>query len=148
MIKAFEDAMVNRLITTAITGINGIAYNKELRNGKMQPPYVHIFPDPTAIDGSVALAITEEWFFRFTVMVVAASYKSQDGDQAEQLALEASMALMIDPATGLPERCLGGTVQDIVRAVWHANYTRELPTEQLFGAATEMEARTLIREVT
>ncbi len=147
VIKAFEDAMIQRLIDTAILGINGIVYNKELRDGNIQPPYIHIFPDPSPVNGSVALAITEEWFFRFTIMVIAASYKSLDADQARDLALQASRALLWNPITSLPDRLLNGTVNDIVRAVWHAEFTKELPTEQLFGAAMEMEARTLIREV-
>lgn len=137
-IKEVEDAIVNKLIAAAITGINGIVFNRELRDGTIQPPYIHVFMDPSPIDDLTAL--TDYWHFRYTVMVVAPSYSTEDADQARQLALQASSALLAD-------RQLGHVVNDTVRLAWQADYIRELPTEQLFGAAMEMESRFQYREV-
>jgi hypothetical protein len=146
-IKAIEDAIVQRLIDTAITGVNGIVFNRELRQGTLKNPYLRIFIDPMPINPNVGLVIGEEWEFKFVLMCVAASYESQDADQARDLALQAGSAMFWNPNVPEYDRTLGGAVEDIVRTVWHADFTRELPTEQLFGSAFELEARTILREV-
>lgn len=146
-IKIIEDALVQRLIDSEIPGVEGIAYNRELRDGLLQPPYIHIFPAPAPIDASVGLSISEEWTFIWEVMAVAASYSTADRDEARQISLLAASAIFTDPVTTLEERCLGGVVNDSIRTIWHADFTKELPTEQLFGAAIEVVARVILKEV-
>lgn len=150
-IIAIEDALIQRLIDTDIVGINGIVFNRGLRQGKLLVPYLHIFPDPSPIDDISGVAtINEEWVFQWAVMAVAGSYTSEIIDEARTLAIMASSALMHDPVTGLVERELtvGGIphVSDIWRATYHADYVRELPDEKLFGSAIEMQARKILQE--
>ena len=150
-IKAIEDAIVQRLIDTAIPEVLGIVYNRELRWGAIKNPYIRIFPTATPINDLSPCTIREDWNFRFTIMGVAATYKSEDYDQAREVALKASSAMMWDPIGDTFDRTLivGGTphVEDIVRQIWHAEFTQELPNEILFGAAVEMEARKILQEV-
>ncbi len=146
-IKVIEDAIVQRLINTAIPGVNGIVFSRELRSGTLQPPYLHIFPTPSPINATVGLVLSEEWTFAFEIMGVAASYSSEDQDQARQIALLAATAIFFDPIGAVSDRCLGGAVDDIIRLVWHADFTKELPTEQLFGAAVEFAARKILKEI-
>lgn len=140
-IKDIEDAIVQKIIDGAIVGVNGIIFNRELRNGVKAPPYIWIFPDPSPIDSLAVITISEDWLYRFTLMAVAASYASQDQDQARDIALQASGLFIPAPRT------LGGLVSDVVRTAWDSDFTKELPTEQLFGAAVAMEARFINREV-
>jgi len=138
-IKEVEDAIIQKLIDAAIEGINGIVFNREIRSGELQPPYLYVFMDPSPIDDITAGGM-EYWHFRITVMVVAPSYSTEDADQARELVLQASSVLLAD-------RQQGHVVNDTIRVAWHGDYVRELPTEQLFGAAMEMEIRFQYREV-
>ena len=150
-IKEIEEALIQRLIDSEIEGVNGIAFNRGLRTGKLLVPYIHVFPDPSPVDDISGIAtINEEWTFAWAIMAVAGSYTSGIVDEARDLALKASTALMTDPVSGLIERCLtiGGVehVSDIWRTIYHADYVRELPDQKLFGAAVEMQARKILEE--
>jgi len=139
-IKEVEDAVVQTLIDAAISGVNGIVFVREIRDGVMnQTPYIHIFMDPSPILNTSSGG-TEEWFFRVTIMAVAAAYNSEDADQARNIALQAGSAMIAD-------RQLGHVVGDVSRIMWHADYVRELPDEQLFGSAIEYEITFQYREV-
>lgn len=147
-IKTIEDALVQRLIDSAIPGIKGIAFNRELRDGDFNPPYIHVFPTPSPINATVGLAISEEWTFNYEIMAVAASYATADRDEARQIALLASSAIFFDPIGLVQDRTLNNNVCDMVRTIWHSDFTKELPdTRQLFGAAMEIAARTILKEV-
>lgn len=141
-IKAIEDALVQLVIDAEITNVNGIAFNREVRNGEMKPPYIYIFMDRTPI--AEITQVKEEWFFTFTVMAVASSYTSDDADQARQIALEVSTVVM-DVANN--RQWPGHVVNTVRRIAWNADYTRELPDGKLFGSAMEMEAKFMSEEV-
>lgn len=151
VIKAIEDALVQRLIDTAIPDVLGIVYNREMRWGALKNPYIRVFPDPSPIDDITAFTIKENWEFRWTLMAVAASYNTKDQDQARTIALQAGSAMIWDPIAAQKDRCLIVNsvphVSDIERTVWHAEHTREIPNDILFGAAVEVEARKVLSEV-
>ena len=141
-IKAIEDALIQLLTNASIAGVNGIVFNREVRNGTQQPPYLHVFMERSPIDQ--VTSFREEWLFVFTVMAVAASYTSDDADQARQIALEASTVVMdITNNRQWP----GHVINSVKRIAWNADYTRELPTSKLFGSAMEMEAVFTSQEV-
>ncbi len=142
-VKAVEDAIVQTLIDGAITGVSGIVFNRELRNGTMKPPYLRIFPEPSPIASQGIKSIAEDWFYRFTIVAVAAAYESKDQDQARDIALQAG-SLFITGTRDLNGLLTGG---DVVRILWDSDYTKELPTGQLFGAAVTLEARFINREI-
>jgi hypothetical protein len=150
-IEAIENAIVQRLIDTDIDGVLGIVFNREIRQGDIKNPYIRVFPDPSAINDAGICTIKEDWVFSFTIMAVAASYDSKDYNEAREIALKAASAMYYDPIAAQVDRHLtiGGTpyVADIVRTIWHAEYTKELPDEMLFGAAVEFEARKILEEV-
>lgn len=141
IIKAIEDQIVQTIKDGAITGVNGIVFNRELRDGEKSPPYIIIFPDPSPIGSLAVITISEDWLYRFTIMGVAAAYASEDRDQARDIALQVSGLFL----TG--NRDLGGLVSDLVRTAWDSDHTRELPTEQLFGAAVSMEMRFINKDI-
>ncbi len=150
-IIAVEDAIVQRIIDTAIPDVKGVVYSRALRWGDLKNPYVRIFPTPSIVDDNSPCTIKENWTFNWTLMAVAASYNTKDHDQAREIALQLASAVLWDPITGLPDRHLTINsipyVQDIVRTLWHSEFTLELPDEILFGAAIEVEARQILSEV-
>ncbi len=150
-IKEIEDALVQRLIDTAIPDVLGIVFNRELRWGQVKNPYIRVFPTPSLINDTSVYTVKEDWRFNWTLMAVAASYASKDQDQAREIALRASSAMLWDPITGQKDRCLKINsipyVADIYRTIWHSEFTLEIPNDILFGAAVEVEARKTLTEV-
>lgn len=150
-IKEIEDALVQRLIDTEIPNVLGIVFNREIRLGQLKNPYIRVFPTPSEINDTASFTVKEDWHFNWTLMAVAASYNSKDQDQAREIALRASSAMLWDPIAEQKDRCLTINsipyVSDIIRTVWHSEFTLEIPNDILFGAAVEVEARKVLTEV-
>lgn len=110
-----------------------IIMGEKVRVDDLRPPSVWVFFEPSPIENP---GQSEYWRFNIIVASVIYDGEPQDGlDKAEQLAYDASQALISD-------KTLDGNVHgDVLRTQFFPGYTRGNVTDKLFGAGYALEIR-------
>lgn len=130
-----EEAIISILVSAAITGVNGIVFNNELRSGKLLAPYLRVLPEPSDVNARMILK-RQYWDYNFLVIGVASSYAAGDEVIARRIALKAITALKESGDLNLQLKA-----QDLYVENLDTRFTRELPgAGQVFGTAVGMRA--------
>jgi len=119
-----------------IPGLQGnlsIIIGKKEAGKKARTPLLAVFLDNSPIENPSG--ISEEWNFNLVIISLIVNTDAKTGKEiASDLALEGSTALMED-------RCLNGTVRDIVRTNFVPGDERAEVGNNTFGAGVEMQVK-------
>lgn len=145
-LKDIRDAIVAQI--SGYTGLPTVL-GKKIKLHSLKFPMIWVYPELSSIDNQ-SLAIHEEWTLSFWILSLVKSTGDIDvaRDLAEELAIKAGGALLLDPTFQFASHSLGDRVADIQRTNFAPSDDRIINAdESLFGAGVQITMRLENEEV-
>lgn len=148
-LKDIKAEMQQRIANHLGSAVNQVIVGPKDQAFKFRPPLIWVLPETGSMDNAGARAIHEDWYLLYWIVGIVQSHKGPEEatEEAEQLAVKASAALLKDPTTGEQDRTLGNRVHYIKRIGWAPGDTRIVENETLYGAGVQIQVRYETEEV-